>query len=311
MKTLLFVAASALALTAAACAPTQRADLRTALDCPASQGELTRTNKALDGKTCTYTTGEGAEVTLQLVAVKGDAATTLQGIENTIAPAVSRTAATTVDDAKDASDTAKDVAASAKDAADAAKDAAATARDAARDAADAATQAAQDAGRSATASLNIGDKDDWDSDRKDRKAGKDAVDLHIDADKHGHKIVTGDGESARVDLPGIHISARDDNADVRIGGIRINANDEGSTIHIVHEVRMRGEALSREKRGIRATFISTNKAEPNGYGFVGYEASGPKTGPLTVAIVKAKGEIDHDDDVARDVRRLVRRNGGA
>ena len=27
--------------------------------------------------------------------------------------------------------------------------------------------------------------------------------------------------------------------------------------------------------------------------------------------LKAKTEIDHDDDVARDVRRLVRRNGGA
>jgi hypothetical protein len=30
-----------------------------------------------------------------------------------------------------------------------------------------------------------------------------------------------------------------------------------------------------------------------------------------VAIVKAKSEIDNDDDIARDVRRLVRRNGGA
>ena len=84
-----------------------------------------------------------------------------------------------------------------------------------------------------------------------------------------------------------------------------------STVHIIRDVRMRGEALSRTKRGIRATFISTNHSGADGFRFVGYEASGPKTGPLTVAIVKAKSEIDHDDEVARDVQRLVRRNGGA
>ena len=77
MKTLLFFAASALALGAAACAPNPKPELRTALDCPASQGDLTRTNKAADGKTCTYASSEGAEVSLQLVAVKGDATATL------------------------------------------------------------------------------------------------------------------------------------------------------------------------------------------------------------------------------------------
>lgn len=298
MKTLIFVAASSLALTAAACAPSPRPELRTALDCPASQGDLTRTNKAADGKTCIYTSSEGAEVTLELVAVKGDPAATLQSIENTIAPPVDTAAA---EGAKNAAESAKDAADVAKDTAAAARDAANSARDAAKDAAQVAKEAAQDAGRSA--SLSVGDKNDWNSDKKD----------NVDVKIGGKKVVTtgGDGESTRVDLPGIHISARDDNADVRVGGIRINANDDESTIHIFRDVRLRGEALSREKRGIRATFISTNKADPNGYRYVGYEAAGPKTGPITVAIVKAKSEIDHDDDVARDVRRLVRRNGGA
>jgi hypothetical protein len=302
MKTLIFVAASSLALTAAACAPSPRPELRTALDCPASQGDLTRTNKAADGKTCIYTSSEGAEVTLQLVAVKGDPAATLQSIENTIAPAVDAAAAA-AEGAKNAAEGAKDAADVAKDTAAAARDAANTARDAAKDAAQVAKEAAQDAGRTASASLSVGDKDDWNSDKKG----------DVDVKIGGKKVVTtgGDGESTRVDLPGIHISARDDNADVRVGGIRINANDDESTIHIFREVRLRGEALSREKRGIRATFISTNKADPNGYRYVGYEAAGPKSGPITVAIVKAKSEIDHDDDVARDVRRLVRRNGGA
>ncbi len=97
---------------------------------------------------------------------------------------------------------------------------------------------------------------------------------------------------------------------MRIGGIRINANEDSSTVHIIRDVRMRGEALSRTKRGIRATFISANHGGADGFRFVGYEASGPKTGPLTVAVVKAKTEIARDDEVARDVQRLVRRNGG-
>jgi hypothetical protein len=299
MKTLLFLAASALAVSAAGCARPLKPELRTALDCPANQGDLTRTNKAIDGKTCTYASSEGAEVSLQLVPVKGDATATLQGIENSIAPQAIRTVAAAAEDAKDAAGAAKDAAEAARDTADAAKDAANTAADAAKDAAAVAKEAAQDAGRSAS----IGDKDDWNSDHKDK------VDIQID--KHGRKVVSGDGESTRVDLPGIHISAHNDDANVQIGGIRINANGDESTVHIIREVRLRGEALSRQKRGIRATFISANKADPNGYRFVGYEAAGPKTGPLTVAVVKAKSEIDHDGDVARDVRRLVRRNGGA
>src|SRR6476619_924493 len=88
MKSLFFVAASALALLGAGCAPNPKADQRTALDCPANQGDLTRTSKAADGKTCTYASSEGAEVNLQLVAVRGDATATLQGIEDTIAPKV-------------------------------------------------------------------------------------------------------------------------------------------------------------------------------------------------------------------------------
>jgi len=296
MKTLLFLAASALALSAAACAPTTKADLRTALDCPANQGDLTRTGKAADGKSCTYRSSEGTEVSLQLVAVKGDATATLQAIEDQIAPQAEPSATAAAEGAKDAAETAKDAADATKDTAATAKDAAAAAHDAASDAAAAAKEASEDAGRSAA--VSDGDKGDWNTDRK----GK--------GDKDGHKIVSENGETTRVDLPGIHIQARDEDADVRIGGIRINANGDEETVHIVRDVRMRGEAFSRVKRGIRATFISSTKADANGYRFVGYEAAGPRTGPLTVAIVKAKSEIDHDDDVVHDVQRLVRRNGG-
>ena len=294
MKTLLFVAASTLALTTAACGPSPKPDLRTALDCPASQGDLTRTNKAADGKTCTYASSEGAEVSLQLVAVKGDPTATLQAIEDQIAPDAGRPATEGAADA-------------AKDTADAAKEAAGAARDAAKDAAAVAKQAADDAGHSASATVSVDGKDDWNAEGK----GKGDIELHAKIDKDGHKIASGDGETTRVDLPGIHISARDDDADVRIGGIRINANGDDEPVHIIRDVRMRGEAFSRRKRGIRATFISSTKGDASGYRFVGYEAAGPRTGPLTVAIVKAKTELDHDDDVVHDVQRLVRRNGGA
>ena len=87
---------------ARAARPAAKADLRTALDCPASQGDLTRTSMAADGKTCIYASREGDEVTLQLVAVTGDATATLQGIEDTIAPKAAVTAATASETAKDA-----------------------------------------------------------------------------------------------------------------------------------------------------------------------------------------------------------------
>src|SRR5688572_19301401 len=80
MKTLYLLAASALALTAAACGPKVPA-ARAALECPARQGDLTRTSTAPDGKTCTYASPAGAEVTLQLVSLQGGVDNTLANIE--------------------------------------------------------------------------------------------------------------------------------------------------------------------------------------------------------------------------------------
>ena len=75
------------------------------------------------------------------------------------------------------------------------------------------------------------------------------------------------------------------------------------------DVRLRGEALSREKRGMRATFIYAGDDLSGGYKYLGYEASGPKTGPIVVAVVKSTTENRHDD-MYDDVKKLVRRNGG-
>ncbi|HEY5107057.1 MAG TPA: hypothetical protein VII73_09855 [Caulobacteraceae bacterium] len=52
------------------------------LECPGAQGDLTRTNLAADGASCTYVGDDGAQVQLSLVAVaNGDARAALAPIE--------------------------------------------------------------------------------------------------------------------------------------------------------------------------------------------------------------------------------------
>ena len=81
MRPLLLLAASTLALTTAACAP-KVPPARAALDCPATQGDLTRTSAS--ATVCTYATSSGAEVTLQLVSTAGGVDNALSGIEATL-----------------------------------------------------------------------------------------------------------------------------------------------------------------------------------------------------------------------------------
>lgn len=138
--------------------------------------------------------------------------------------------------------------------------------------------------------------------RVQAEAKRDAgVDISIVSDKE-------DGD--RIDLPGVHISENGDGGKVRIGPLKVDSDGDDTTVNIYRDVRMRGEALSREKRGLRATFIYTGKDLPSGYRYVGYEAGGPKTGPLTVAKIRSKSGEKSGDDINHDVQELVRRNGG-
>jgi hypothetical protein len=66
-------------------------------------------------------------------------------------------------------------------------------------------------------------------------------------------------------------------------------------VRMRRDVRLRGEALSREKRGLRATFIYNGDDLPDGYRFVGYEPPARRSGPLTVAVVKSNRGHDGDD----------------
>lgn len=125
----------------------------------------------------------------------------------------------------------------------------------------------------------------------------------------GVRVAEGDGDHARVDLPGIHVDARDEAAQVRIGPLHVDASEDGAEIRMVRKVRLKGESLSRERRGVSAMLLLTGQDSPAGYGYVGYEAGGPAKGPLAVALVKGHDKSDHDD-LYDSVRRLVRRNGG-
>lgn len=158
------------------------------------------------------------------------------------------------------------------------------------------------------------------------------------------------GENARINLPGIHIDAHDKGADIKIGGLTINANDGSAEVKVAKNVTIRdgqtqkqitertsggnsnvsvktsddeegdidihaneGGAQIRQRKGgdgVRATLILASDKATSGYRVVGYEARGPKGGPLAVATVKAKGRDGSDHDVFEDMKTLVRHNVG-
>ncbi len=277
MKTYAVLAVSALALSVAGCGDGPP-KARTALDCPNTSGSLTRTSAS--AKTCTYVSSDGAEVTLQLVSVQGGPDATLSRIEDSLLAAQGL-----VKKDADEGKTTAEKAGAAPAAADAnsAKDASAAAREAAQDAA--------------------GSLDDDSSD---------GVKTNVRIGARGSVTVDEDSGETHVNLPGIHIDADDstDSANVQIGPLHVVAGEDGAVVRIRRDVRLKGESLSREKRGIRATFISQGKERMDGYRFVGYEAAGPKAGPITVAVVRAKSEVEQGDRVYRAVKRLVRDNGG-
>ncbi|KRA65027.1 hypothetical protein ASD79_19020 [Caulobacter sp. Root655] len=158
------------------------------------------------------------------------------------------------------------------------------------------------------------------------------------------------GESARISLPGVKIDAHDKGADIQIGGLTINANDGSAEVKVSKNVTIRdgdserrvserasagkstvsvksstddegdidihanddGAQIRQRKRGdgVRATLILASDKATSGYRVVGYEARGPKGGPLAVAVVKAKGRDGSDHDIFEDMKTLVRHNVG-
>ncbi|MES2722034.1 MAG: hypothetical protein V4656_02655 [Pseudomonadota bacterium] len=259
MKTLLLLAASALALSACQ----KPATLKAKLECPQTEGSLTLVSAAADGQSCVYRESDGAQITLTRMPVKGDAVATLAALEAELKTLGGTPVASSADTT-------------------AAPGAAAeAARVEAEARADAKIDAAMD----------------------EAVEGRPRIQAKVDTE-------TGE-EHTQVDLPGLHINAEGEKANVRVGPININADGDSTTatIKMYRDVRMRGEALSREKRGLRATFIYAGDDLTGGYKYLGYEASGPKTGPIVVGVVKSTADSRHDD-MYDDVKTLVRRNGG-
>ncbi|WP_374570044.1 hypothetical protein [Phenylobacterium sp.] len=293
MRLLSATAAAALALTAGGCEAESVHRAVARLDCPQSEDGLRRVSQAADGKTCDYVSNDGAQITLKLIPVSGGVDATLDGVEANLRAELKG-------EAPPAEPAAKAGAEAPADAVVRAEPGATTARDAA--AAEAQAQADVGAAKSgepratATATAEaVADSGETDSGETDQD----------------WSASTPAREKTRVDLPGVHIVAddSDDSAQVRIGPLHIDAGKHGAVVRMQRDVRLKGESLSPAKNGVRATFILAGEDLPGGYKFAGYEAGGPRSGPLTVAVVKGRDGGDHDD-VYDAVSKLVRRNGG-
>ena len=292
MKTLKLCAVSALALCATACSHREvRSAANTGrLDCPETAGNLTRISAAADGKSCEYQIADGAQVSLKLMPVGAEGPNAL--LAKLTAELKGEVAVDKAAKPADASGGAKADEVVAQANADVAKAWSSTSAD------DEDTEVS-DIERKVDAKLKErGLSDDSDP----QSAHVRLPGIQVDADDKTN--------SAKVSLPGIHIDAKGDGAAVRVGNVHIVSNDDSVDLNSVSDTRLRGEGLSRTQRGISAMFVYAGDNLGGGYKYVGYEAAGPKTGPLTVAIVKSRKEGGFHGDVYGDVKRLVRRNGG-
>lgn len=136
----------------------------------------------------------------------------------------------------------------------------------------------------------------------------------------------GSRDRADIDLPGFHIHAHGDHAEVRLPGVSVDADDDkhgdgGSSHGTAHvsvagglvDVRAHNDAAIVHVRsrgpGVRAGYRLADKAaSPDGWRLVGYDAHGPAGGPLVVAVVKSKDS--EEDPLFHDAQRLVRTNVG-
>jgi hypothetical protein len=230
MKVLHLAILATAVVAVAGCRRTADPALRTALDCPPSQGDLTRTGVSSDQRTCSYVSAQGDQISLRLLPVTTTPDAALRPVEAELQLLVPATPP----------------------------------------AKDAATSAARD-----------------DDDDEERGNASD--------------------DRATVSLPGVRIDAQGDKADVRIGALHVDAQGGGAVVRETHDVRLRGQALAFQRRGFRALYIVARGDLPDGLTSVGYEAGGPRRGPLAVAVVRMKS---HGHDIYQDVRRLVRRNAG-
>ena len=128
-------------------------------------------------------------------------------------------------------------------------------------------------------------------------------------------------DNVNIDLPGISIHADDKNANVQVAGVHVNADGDNSTVHVngghgpmgdrgqfTVDANDAGAVIRAQAFGpnVDQSLILASKAPgPQGWRTVGYEALGPKAGPLVVANFQSKAD-DHDT-LFEDVKALVRK----
>jgi hypothetical protein len=124
-----------------------------------------------------------------------------------------------------------------------------------------------------------------------------------------------DKDSARIDVPGVHIDAHGKKAQVRVFGVTIDADNDKANVHA--GLGSDKATVSADESGaeVRATDITNTNANivlvlasekpgPTGLRAVGYMARGPVTGPLVVAEFKGvERHTGFNDD--HDVRKLL------
>ena len=239
------------------------------LDCPETQGNLKRTAVAADGLSCSYA-GEGSEVTLKLVAVSNDPAKALEPVEAEVKALFPALPATP---------------------------------------------------ETPTPPAKPGE-----TPAKTGETTKETVSmpgLHVETEEGGGS------DKAKVRMPGISVDADGDKARVKILGVEINADENASEIRMTRDSWRTGDGDfdidfsggkaniqgdgdfslgGKRKQGYRTTFVKTTDAKDAPWTVAGYEAQGPKSGPLIVAVVKAKTTPEGDGEAKhlfRDATALV------
>ncbi|QBQ47587.1 methyltransferase type 11 [Brevundimonas naejangsanensis] len=239
-----------------------------ALQCPQTQGVLTRKGSARADGSCVYGGPRGSEVILQLVQLDGRSSTeALKSFENRLTSDLPEAVAEV--EAENARVEAEAVRAEA--------DAARAEADASRAAADA------EAASGETAQVRMPGL------RVDAQGDKATVRLpgmRIDAD----------GDRANIRIGGLTIRADDKSSRVNVSSgddaVNIDAADGAARIR-----------TSGSGEAVRATFLMTGKeASASGWRTVGYEARGPVGGPIVVATVRSK---DRDPDRLFDAAKAL------
>lgn len=239
-----------------------------ALQCPQTQGVLTRKGSARADGSCVYGGPRGSEVILQLVQLDGRSSTeALKSFENRLTSDLPEVVAEVE------AENARVEAEAARAEADAAR--------AEADASRAAAEAEAAAGDSAQVRMP--------GLRVDAQGDKATVRLP------GMKIEA-DGDRANIRIGGLTIRADDKSS-------RVNVSSRDDTVNIDATDGAARIRTSSSGEAVRATFLMTGKeASASGWRTVGYEARGPVGGPIVVATVRSK---DRDPDRLFDAAKAL------